>query len=92
LTVEWIDANTGSRPTMLYPAIYLRGERHGRHHQRRRRWGGQHQDTGAKAVHPAPNTKSRIVSKSVSTAAGDLSRSRRSRRAPQRRGQRPLRR
>ena len=65
--VEWIDANTGSRLTMKYPAIYLRGEGAsadvvsvavaGR---------GQHQDTGAKAVHLAPHTTSRIGSKSVS--------------------------
>jgi Fe-S cluster assembly protein SufB len=70
-TVEWIDANTGSRLTMKYPAIYLRGEGAtadiisvavaGK---------GQHQDTGAKAVHLAPNTKSRIVSKSVSKDGG----------------------
>ena len=70
-TVEWIDANTGSRLTMKYPAIYLRGENAtadiisvavaGR---------GQHQDTGAKAVHLAKNTKSRIVSKSVSKDGG----------------------
>jgi Fe-S cluster assembly protein SufB len=69
--VEWIDANTGSRLTMKYPAIYLRGENAtadiisvavaGK---------GQHQDTGAKAVHLAPNTKSRIVSKSVSKDGG----------------------
>ncbi len=70
-TVEWIDANTGSRLTMKYPAIYLRGENatadvisvavagH-----------DQHQDTGAKAVHLAPNTRSRIVSKSVSKDGG----------------------
>jgi hypothetical protein len=25
-TVEWIDANTGSRQTMKYPSIFLRGE------------------------------------------------------------------
>jgi len=70
-TVEWIDANTGSRLTMKYPAIYLRGENAtadiisvavaGK---------GQHQDTGAKAVHLAPNTRSRIVSKSVSKDGG----------------------
>jgi Fe-S cluster assembly protein SufB len=70
-TVEWIDANTGSKLTMKYPAIYLRGENStadiisvavaGK---------GQHQDTGAKAVHLAPNTKSRIVSKSVSKDGG----------------------
>jgi Fe-S cluster assembly protein SufB len=69
--VEWIDANTGSRLTMKYPAIYLRGEGAtadiisvavaGK---------GQHQDTGAKAVHLASNTKSRIVSKSVSKDGG----------------------
>jgi Fe-S cluster assembly protein SufB len=69
--VEWIDANTGSRLTMKYPAIYLRGEGSsadvisvavaGR---------GQHQDTGAKAVHLASNTTSRIVSKSVSKDGG----------------------
>jgi Fe-S cluster assembly protein SufB len=70
-TVEWVDANTGSKLTMKYPAIYLRGE------------GAtaevisvavagqdQHQDTGAKAVHLAPNTTSRIVSKSVSKDGG----------------------
>jgi Fe-S cluster assembly protein SufB len=70
-TVEWIDANTGSRLTMKYPSIYLRGRNAtadiisvavaGK---------GQHQDTGAKAVHLAPDTKSRIVSKSVSKDGG----------------------
>ena len=70
-TVEWIDANTGSRKTVKFPAIYLRGEGAtadiisvavaGR---------GQHQDTGAKAIHLAPNTRSRIVSKSVSKDGG----------------------
>jgi Fe-S cluster assembly protein SufB len=70
-TVEWIDANTGSKKTVKFPAIYLRGEGAtadiisvavaGR---------GQHQDTGAKAIHLAPNTRSRIVSKSVSKDGG----------------------
>jgi len=69
--VEWIDANTGSRKTVKFPAIYLRGEGAtadiisvavaGK---------GQHQDTGAKAIHLAPNTRSRIVSKSVSKDGG----------------------
>jgi Fe-S cluster assembly protein SufB len=69
--VEWIDANTGSRQTNKYPAIYLRGEGAraevisvavaGR---------GQHQDTGAKAIHLAPDTTSRIVSKSVAKDGG----------------------
>jgi Fe-S cluster assembly protein SufB len=70
-TVEWIDANTGSKLTMKYPSIYLRGEGAtaevisvavaGR---------GQHQDTGAKAIHLAPNTRSRIISKSISKDGG----------------------
>jgi len=70
-TVEWIDANTGSQLTMKYPSIYLRGRGAtadiisvavaGR---------GQHQDTGAKAIHLAPDTRSRIVSKSVSKDGG----------------------
>ncbi len=72
--VEWIDANTGSRLTMKYPSIYLRGRGAtadiisvavaGK---------GQHQDTGAKAVHLAPDTRSRIVSKSVSKDGGRAS-------------------
>jgi len=70
-TVEWIDANTGSRKTVKFPSIYLRGRGAtadvisvavaGR---------GQHQDTGAKAIHLAPDTRSRIVSKSVSKDGG----------------------
>jgi len=70
-TVEWIDANTGSRLTMKYPAIYLRGENSSADIISVAVAGkGQHQDTGAKAVHLAPNTKSRIVSKSVSKDGG----------------------
>ncbi len=73
-TVEWIDANTGSRKTVKYPSIYLRGRGAtadiisvavaGK---------GQHQDTGAKAIHLAPDTRSRIVSKSVSKDGGRAS-------------------
>ena len=53
--VEWIDANTGSRLTMKYPAIYLRGEGASADVISVAVAGkGQHQDTGAKAVHLAP--------------------------------------
>jgi Fe-S cluster assembly protein SufB len=70
-TVEWIDANTGSRLTMKYPAIYLRGEGASAQVISVAVAGkGQHQDTGAKAVHLASNTTSRIVSKSVSKDGG----------------------
>jgi Fe-S cluster assembly protein SufB len=70
-TVEWIDANTGSRKTVKYPSIYLRGENASADIISVAVAGkGQHQDTGAKAIHLAPNTKSRIVSKSVSKDGG----------------------
>jgi Fe-S cluster assembly protein SufB len=70
-TVEWIDANTGSQLTMKYPAIYLRGRGASADIISVAVAGkGQHQDTGAKAIHLAPDTKSRIVSKSVSKDGG----------------------
>src|SRR4026209_1548400 len=70
-TVEWIDANTGSRKTVKFPAIYLRGEGASADIISVAVAGkGQHQDTGAKAIHLAPNTTSRIVSKSVSKDGG----------------------
>ncbi len=70
-TVEWVDANTGSRLTMKSPASYLVGEGASAEVISVAVAGkGQHQDTGAKAVHLAPNTTSRIVSKSVSKDGG----------------------
>jgi Fe-S cluster assembly protein SufB len=70
-TVEWIDANTGSRLTMKYPSIYLRGEGATAEVISVAVAGdGQHQDTGAKAIHLAPNTRSRIISKSISKGTG----------------------
>ena len=70
-TVEWIDANTGSRKTVKYPSIYLRGRGATADIISVAVAGeGQHQDTGAKAIHLAPDTRSRIVSKSVSKDNG----------------------
>ena len=70
-TVEWIDANTGSQLTMKYPSIYLRGRGASADIISVAVAGkGQHQDTGAKAIHLAPDTRSRIVSKSVSKDGG----------------------
>jgi Fe-S cluster assembly protein SufB len=69
--VEWIDANTGSRKTVKYPSIYLRGRGASADIISVAVAGkGQHQDTGAKAIHLAPDTKSRIVSKSISKDGG----------------------
>ncbi len=70
-TVEWIDSNIGSKLTMKYPSVYLKGENAradilsvafaGK---------GQHQDAGGKVIHLAPNTSSRIISKSISKDGG----------------------
>ncbi len=70
-TMEWVDGNIGSKVTMKYPAIYLMGE-HARGETLSAAFagGGQHQDTGAKMVHMAPNTSSSVVSKSVSRNGG----------------------
>ncbi len=69
--VEWIDGNIGSRLTMKYPGVYLLGERaHGETLSVAFAGKNQHQDTGAKMVHLAPNTTSKITSKSVSRLNG----------------------
>ncbi|VVB65391.1 Uncharacterised protein [Candidatus Gugararchaeum adminiculabundum] len=72
--VYWLDGNIGSKATMKYPSVYLMGA------------GakadllsiafankGQHQDAGGKVFHLAPNTSSRIVSKSISKGGGRTS-------------------
>jgi Fe-S cluster assembly protein SufB len=70
-TVEWIDGNIGSKLTMKYPGIYLMGERaYGETLSIAFAGKGQHQDTGAKMVHLAPNTTSKTTSKSVSRLDG----------------------
>ncbi|PSN83645.1 Fe-S cluster assembly protein SufB [Candidatus Marsarchaeota G1 archaeon OSP_D] len=70
-TVQWVDANIGSKVTMKYPSVYLVGPNAraeiisvaiaGK---------GQHQDAGGKVIHLAPNTTSRITSKSISFNGG----------------------
>jgi len=72
--MEWIDGNLGSRLTMKYPAVYMmepgaRGEILSIAFASK----GQHQDAGAKVVHCAPHTKSRIISKSISKNGGRAS-------------------
>jgi Fe-S cluster assembly scaffold protein SufB len=60
-----------SRLTMKYPSIWLRGEGATAEVISVAVAGnGQHQDTGAKAIHLAPNTRSRIISKSISKDGG----------------------
>jgi Fe-S cluster assembly protein SufB len=73
-TVEWVDGNLGSKLTMKYPAIYLMGEgAKGEILSVAFAGKNQHQDAGAKVIHAAPNTSSRITSKSISKAGGRAS-------------------
>src|SRR5690554_5738594 len=70
-TMEWIDGNIGSKLTMKYPAVLLRGEgARGLTLSIAIAGKGQHQDAGAKMMHLAPNTTSSIVSKSISKEGG----------------------
>jgi len=73
-TMEWIDGNMGSKLTMKYPSVLLRGEgSRGVTISIALAGKGQHQDAGAKMYHLAPNTSSSIVSKSLSKDGGKVS-------------------
>ncbi len=72
--MEWINGNSGSKITMLYPCSMLLGKNSstdymGIAYANR----GQCQDTGCKVYHLAENTKSNIVSKSISMNGGETS-------------------
>lgn len=73
-TVEWVDGNLGSRLTMKYPCIQLLGEG-AKGEILSVAFAGidQHQDAGAKVIHVASNTSSRITSKSISKDNGRAS-------------------
>ncbi|HLF74634.1 MAG TPA: Fe-S cluster assembly protein SufB [Anaerolineales bacterium] len=71
---EWVDANIGSKVTMKYPSCYLmepgaRGEMLSMAFA----GPGQTQDAGGKMYHFAPNTSSKVTSKSISKAGGRAS-------------------
>jgi Fe-S cluster assembly protein SufB len=72
--VEWIDANIGSKVTMKYPSVYMLG-RNSRANILSVAFANkdQHQDTGAKAIHLAPDTSSKITSKSICMNGGRTS-------------------
>ncbi len=69
--VEWVDANMGSKVTEKYPSVYLM-ERGAKSNVLSVALAnkGQHQDTGTKAVHLAPDTSSIIRSKSICLNGG----------------------
>ncbi len=70
-SIFWIDGNIGSKATMKYPSCYLRGRgASGEVLSFAYAGRGQMQDAGGKAVHLAPHTSSRIISKSISQGGG----------------------
>ena len=69
--VKWIDCNIGSRLTMKYPGVVLKGRKaRGEVLSIALANDGQHQDTGAKMIHLAEETSSNIISKSISIGKG----------------------
>ena len=69
--MSWIDGNLGSRINMKYPCTILKGEYASSEcvsiavsHQ------NVNQDTGAKMIHLAPNTRSKIISKTIASGNG----------------------
>lgn len=70
--MEWIDGNIGSKINMKYPACVLIGEgARGNCVSIAMADNEQIQDTGAKMIHMAPNTKSNIVAKSIARNGGN---------------------
>ena len=68
--MEWIGGNIGSRVTMSYPSVYLRGSESRAEILSLSLAGkGQHQDAGT-SLHAAPETTSQVVSKSISRGGG----------------------
>ena len=73
-TMEWVDANLGSKVTMKYPSCMLMGKgAHGEILSIAFSGKGQHHDTGGKVMHLAPDTSSKIISKSISKDGGRAS-------------------
>ena len=69
--VFWVDGNLGSKTTMKYPSVHLKGKGAKAEILSIAFAGkGQHQDAGGKILHFAPNTTSRITSKSISKDGG----------------------
>jgi Fe-S cluster assembly protein SufB len=69
--VEWVDGNLGSKLTMKYPAVYMLGKgAQAEILSIALANSGQVQDAGAKVVHAAPYTTSKITNKSISMGGG----------------------
>lgn len=72
--MEWIDGNIGSKINMKYPSCILKGKgATGNCISVAVAKDDQIQDTGAKMIHLAPNTTSKIISKSIAASGGEAS-------------------
>lgn len=70
--MEWIDGNIGSKINMKYPGCILDGEgARGTCISIAMADDNQIQDTGARMIHNAPNTKSNIIAKSIARNKGN---------------------
>lgn len=73
-TMEWVDSNLGSKTTMKYPSCYLlEPGAHGEILSMAFAGKGQIQDAGGKMLHFAPDTSSKVTSKSISKDGGQSS-------------------
>ena len=69
--MEWVDGNVGSGVTMKYPSCILKGDNSvGNSISIAYAKEGQHLDAGAKMIHLGKNTRSNILSKSISQDGG----------------------
>ena len=69
--MEWIDGNIGSGVTMKYPSCILKGDNAvGNSISIAYAKEGQYLDAGAKMIHIGKNTRSNILSKSISENSG----------------------
>ncbi len=68
--MEWIDGNLGSKYNMKYPSIILKGENSKGTTISIAVANKTVQDAGAKMIHLAPNTYSKIISKAISKNGG----------------------
>ncbi|MCH5167774.1 MAG: Fe-S cluster assembly protein SufB [Erysipelotrichales bacterium] len=69
--MEWVDGNVGSKVTMKYPSCILKGDNAvGNSISIAYAKENQILDAGAKMIHIGKNTKSNIVSKSISSMGG----------------------
>ena len=71
-TMEWIDGNIGSKVTMKYPCCVLKGDNsNGTCITISVASTKQNQDSGARMIHLGKNTRSNIISKSISQNGGN---------------------